>query len=152
MKLPEIDALMERLDSYRPSLKADIQNLTSLLLPLIEDRCLPEQRLRLEILTESQIISGEHATRSLKELFEHSDDCSAFLIEAAYSNLSQPDTEASHAPSVNLGEQADSRTALPSPDIFDPDDPSIGSYTEYVSSIGWEEMDRFGEDFFSIRT
>jgi hypothetical protein len=35
--LPKIDALVEYLDSYRPSLKADIQNLTSLLSLLIED-------------------------------------------------------------------------------------------------------------------
>jgi hypothetical protein len=42
MTLIEVDALMEHLDSYRPSLKADIQNLTSLLSPLIEDLCLPD--------------------------------------------------------------------------------------------------------------
>jgi hypothetical protein len=65
MTLAEVDALVEYLDSYRPSLKADIQNLTSLLSPLIEDRCLPDQRLKLEMLSESQI-----ATQSLKELFE----------------------------------------------------------------------------------
>ncbi|PVH75156.1 hypothetical protein DL98DRAFT_536828 [Cadophora sp. DSE1049] len=134
MKFPEVDALVEQLDSYRPSHQANIQNLTSLLLPLIEDRCLPEQRLQLETLTESQITSGEHAARSLKELFEHSDDCSAFLTESAYSDLSRPDIEASPDPSMNLGEQADSRTALPGPD-FDPDDPSIGSYTELLNAI-----------------
>jgi len=53
MTLPEVDALVEYLDSYRSSLKADIQNLTSLLLLLIEDQCLPDQRLKLEMLTES---------------------------------------------------------------------------------------------------
>jgi hypothetical protein len=70
---------VEYLDPYRLSLKADIQNLTSLLLPLIEDRCLPDWRLKLEMLTESQITSGEHITQSLKELF---------LTKAACSNLS----------------------------------------------------------------
>jgi hypothetical protein len=39
LTLPEVDALVEYLDSYRPALKTDIQNLTSLLSPLIEDRC-----------------------------------------------------------------------------------------------------------------
>jgi hypothetical protein len=43
--LPEVDALVEYLDSYRPSLTADIENLTSLLSPLIEDQGLPDQRL-----------------------------------------------------------------------------------------------------------
>jgi hypothetical protein len=152
MKLPEIDALVEHLDSYRPSLKADIQNLTSLLSPLIKDQCLPDQRLQLETLTESQIASREHAARSLKELFEHSDDCSSFLTEAVYSDLCQPDTEASPHPLMNLGEQADSSTALPGPVILDPDDPGITSYTEYVSSISLEEMVRFDEDFFSVRS
>jgi hypothetical protein len=42
MQLPEVDTLVEHLNSYRPSLKADIQNLTSLLSPLIEDQCLPD--------------------------------------------------------------------------------------------------------------
>jgi hypothetical protein len=65
MTLAEVDVIVEYLDSYRPSLKADIQNLTSLLSPLIEDQCLPDQRLKLEMLSESQI-----ATQSLKELFE----------------------------------------------------------------------------------
>jgi hypothetical protein len=45
MQLPEVDTLVEYLDSYRPSLKADIQNLTFLLLLFIEDQCLPDQRL-----------------------------------------------------------------------------------------------------------
>src|SRR3954463_7436705 len=121
MKLPEVDALVKQLDTYRPSLKADIQNLTSLLLPLIEDRFLPGQRLQLETLTESQITSREQSARSLKELFEHSDDFSAFLTEAAYSDASQPGTEASPPPSVDIGEQANIRTALPGPKIFDLD-------------------------------
>lgn len=148
MELPEIDAHVERLDTYRPSLKTDIQNLTSLLPPLIEDRCLPEQRLQLETLTKSQIASGEHAAQSLKELFEYSDDCSAFLSEAAYFDLSRPGIVALPPLSVDIGERANSRTALPGPSIFDPNDPSIGSYTEYISSVDSNEMDQFGEDFF----
>ena len=86
--LAEVYALVEHLDSYRPSLQADIQNLTAHLSPLIEDRCLPDQRLKLEILTESQITSGVLATLSLKELFELSDGYSHLLTEAASSDLS----------------------------------------------------------------
>jgi len=55
------------LDFYRPAFKDDVKNLTSLLSPLIEDRCLPDQRLKLEMLSESQITSGELAAQSLKE-------------------------------------------------------------------------------------
>jgi hypothetical protein len=97
MTLIEVDALVEYLDSYRPSLKADIQNLTCLLSLLIEDRCLPDQRLQLEMLTESQIASGEHTDRLLKELFEFTSGYSSFLTEAAF-DLSQPDTKASTSP------------------------------------------------------
>ncbi|KAL5322924.1 hypothetical protein ACEPPN_010904 [Leptodophora sp. 'Broadleaf-Isolate-01'] len=119
MQLPEADILVEHLDSYRPSLKADIQNLTSLLSPLIEDQCLPDQRLQLEMLTESQIVSGEHTTRSLKELFEYSDDYSSFLTNIARSDLSQPNTEVSTDPLASFGRQAGGR---PGPCILDPDD------------------------------
>src|SRR2546421_70470 len=83
LTLPDVDALVEYLDSYRPALKDDIKDLTSLLSPLIEDQCLPDQRLKLEMLSESQIASGELATQSLKELFELSDDCLYFLTDAA---------------------------------------------------------------------
>jgi hypothetical protein len=66
--LDEIDDPVGHLDSYRPSLRANIQNLTPLLFSLIKDRPLPDQRLCLEMLIESQIASGEHATKSLEEL------------------------------------------------------------------------------------
>src|SRR5258706_13621635 len=89
MTLPEVDALVEYLDSYKPCLKADIKNLTSVLPLLIEDQCLPDQRLTLETLTESQLASGEHTTQSLKELFKFSDDYLSFLTETACSDLSQ---------------------------------------------------------------
>ncbi len=85
---------VEYLDSYRPSLKADMENLTSLLL-LVKDQCLPDRRLELEMLTESQIASGELATRSLEELFKYSDNYSSFLTEIARSDHSPPITEAS---------------------------------------------------------
>jgi hypothetical protein len=150
MQLPEVDTLV---DSYRPSLKADIQNLTSLLSPLIEDQCLPDQRLQLEMLTKSQIGSGEHTTRSLKELFEYSDNYSSFLTEVARSEISQSTTEASLSPLASLEEQAGGSTAWPGPYILAPDDPNITSCTDYLlSPTSWEEMDQFGEDYFLVKT
>jgi hypothetical protein len=105
------------------------------------------------MLTESQIASKEHAARSLKELFEFSDDCSSFLIEAACSNLSQPNTKALTYPLVSFGEQASGSTASLGPYILDADDLSITLCTGYLlSPTNWEEMDRFEEDFFSIST
>jgi hypothetical protein len=146
MQLPDVDTLVEHLDSYRPSLKADIQNLTSLLSPLIEDQCLPDQRLLLEMLTKSQITSGEHITRSLKELFEYSNDYSSFLTEIAHPD---PSTEASTDALASFGGQAGGSTALPGHCILEPGDPSITSFTDYLSSpTSWGEMDQFGEDFF----
>jgi hypothetical protein len=147
--LPEIDALVEYLDSYRPSLKADIQNLTSLLSPLIEDRCLPDQRLKLEMLTESQITSGEHAARSLKELFEFSDYYSYFLTEAARSDLSDPVTEASPYPLASFEEKADGSTALPGPHTLEQDDPGM-TYTNFLflsSPVYAQGIDWLREDF-----
>jgi hypothetical protein len=131
MQLPDVDTLVEHMDSYRPSLKADIQNLTSLLSPLIEDQCLPDQRLHLEMLTESQIASGEHTTRSLKELFEYSDDYSSFLTEIARSDLS---TETSTDALAGFGGQAGGSTVLPRHCILEPGDPSITSFTDHPSS------------------
>jgi hypothetical protein len=88
MNLLEVECLAEHLDSYKPSLKANIQNLTSLLSPLIEDQRLPDHRLELEMLTKSQITSGEHTDRSLKELFKYYDDYSSFLTEITCFDLS----------------------------------------------------------------
>ena len=68
LKLPQVYALVEFLESSMPSLKADIKNLTSLLLALFEDRRLPNRRLKLELLSEKQI--GELGNVSLEELLE----------------------------------------------------------------------------------
>ncbi len=107
---------MEYLDYSRPSLKPDIKNLTSLLPALIDDWCLPNRRLKLEMLSESQIASGEHGSRSLKELFKYSeDDYSSFLTEEALCDFSQSSTEASPYPLVDLEKQADSSTILLGP-------------------------------------
>jgi hypothetical protein len=104
-------------------------------------------------LTKSQIASGEYTTRLLKELFEYSDNYSSFLTEIVYSNLSQPDTETSTKPLASFGGQAGGSTALPSPCILNPDNPSIILYTDYLlSPTSWDEMDQFGEDYFLVKT
>jgi len=144
----EVDALVKYLDSYRPALNDDIKNLTSLLSPLIEDRCLPGQRLKLEMLSESQITSGELAAQSLKELFDLSDECSYFLTEADGSDLPQSGTEASLSSQVDLEKQADFKMASLGPSIPGPVDPSITLYTDYLLSPTSVDMDRFGDDFF----
>ena len=135
-----IDALMEHLDSYRPSLRSDIQNLTSLLSPMIEDQCLPGQRLYLEMLTENQIASGYLATQSLKELFEFIDEYSYFLTEAMQS------IEDSPYPSVSNGEQA----SMVFPRPYTPGQEDVGitissARNDFLSSaLNSPEMDSFG--------
>ena len=81
------------------------------------------------MLTESQIASREHTIRSLKELFEFSDD---FLTQTAHPDLSQSITEGSPYPLVNLEEQADGSTAFPGPDTLDQGDLGITSFTDYL--------------------
>jgi hypothetical protein len=56
-----MDALVKYLDSSKPPLRIHIQSLTSILPPLIEGRSLPNRRLKLEMMSESQITSGEYA-------------------------------------------------------------------------------------------
>jgi hypothetical protein len=74
------------------------------------------------MLTKSQITSREHATRSLKELFEYSNDYLSFLTEIARSDLS---TKALTGALASFGGQAGGSAALQSPCILDPDDPSL---------------------------
>jgi hypothetical protein len=89
------------------------------------------------MLTESQITSREHAARSLKELFEFSDDCSSPLVETPCSDLSHPITEASTNSLESFGEQASGSTHLTDPPILDQDNQGITSYTDllYLSSL-----------------
>lgn len=91
-------------------------NITFVLLPLIEDRYLPDQRLLLEMLTLCQIASGELALHSLEELFKYSDDCSNFLAEASCYDSSQPEIQASLNPLVGYG-SVDVATDLPEHDL-----------------------------------
>jgi hypothetical protein len=83
------------------SLKADIENLTSFLAQLIEDQCLPNRKLKLEMWSESEMGSGPHTSMSLGELFEYSSegDYMSFLTDWGLSELSPPSTAASsHSP------------------------------------------------------
>ena len=88
----------------RPSLKSDIQNVTCLLSVMIEDRCLPDQKLWLEMLTDEQITSGELATNSLEELSKFTDEASYFT----HSDPSHSATEGSPSP----GEQGNASTSF----------------------------------------
>ena len=72
LKVPQVYALMEFLESTISSLKADIKNLISLLSALVEDRRLPNRRLKLKLLSENQFRKLRSVL--LEELFEHSDD------------------------------------------------------------------------------
>lgn len=107
--LPYIDDLVTHLNSYRPSLRADIKNLTPILYSLIQDRPLPDQKLCLEMLIESQIASREHATKSLEELFKFTDECSYFMGEAV-PGVYQSSPEGSSL--ANPWEQLDGHTAF----------------------------------------
>lgn len=81
--LSAVDDVVRYLESCRPSLGTDIHNLTPFLYSMIEDQPLPDQKLHLELLTESQIASGEHATQSLEEVFKLTYDYSYFMSEVA---------------------------------------------------------------------
>lgn len=50
---------------------------------MIEDQPLTDQKLYLELLTESQIASGEHAAQPLEEVFKLTDEYSYFISDAA---------------------------------------------------------------------
>ena len=141
--LPAIDALVENLDSYRPSLESDIQNLTYLLSFMIEDQCLPDEKLRLEMLTDEQIASGELATNSLEELLKVTDEASYYT----HSDPSHSATEGSPSP----GEQGNSRTSFSEPDTTGQDDVGItisSAHEAYLSSpMKSSEIEWFRRDY-----
>ncbi|CZR50576.1 uncharacterized protein PAC_00450 [Phialocephala subalpina] len=89
------DALIAYLYQLKPSLKSDIQNLTTLLSQVVKYQRLPDKKLKLEMWSEDEI--GSHASGSLNELFEYSDevDYRSFLTDEALSPPSSPGTAAS---------------------------------------------------------
>ena len=117
--LRELDVLARILDCYRPSLKSDLQNVTYLLSLMIEDRCLPDQKLWLEMLTDEQIAYGELATYSVKELLNYTgkDPYSMYL------ELPPSPIEWSPSPRASLGEQSNHSTPFSGPDAPDPPHP-----------------------------
>jgi hypothetical protein len=124
--LPEVDVLMENLDSYRPSLKFDIQSVTYLLSLMIEDRCLPEQKLWLEMLTDEQIALGELTTNSVKELLNYTDEDSYFVDL----HLPRSSSEGSPSPPVSIGEQGNASTPFSGPNT--PDRENVGITTSTI--------------------
>jgi hypothetical protein len=140
--LPAIDALMENLDSYRPSLKSDIQNVTNLLSYIVEDPCLPDEKLWLEMLTDEQIASGELATNSLEELLKVTDEAS-YLI---HSDPSHSATEGSPSP----GEQGNASTPFSEPDTTGREDVGINISSAHeaylLSPLKSPEMEWFRRD------
>jgi hypothetical protein len=101
----------------------------------------------LEKWSKSEIRSSEHVSRSLKDLFEYSDneDYISFLTKQATPGFSLPNTELSL--SFNNSKEADDSIALLEPRILDLTNP----YIVYSNLVGdGKEMDNFGEDFFSL--
>ena len=99
----------------------------------------------------SQIISGEHTGRSLKELFEYSDDnYTSFLTEDVFAEFSESSTESSPPSLLDFENIADVGIISPTPYIVDNDNPGITSYMDYLnlSTSADRGIDRLGEDFF----
>ncbi|KIM99998.1 hypothetical protein OIDMADRAFT_55889 [Oidiodendron maius Zn] len=74
-------------------------------------QCLPEEKLVLEMLTESKIASGEHATQCLDKLFKLTDESSYYMAEDIQSDL-QSVTEGSPSPLGSPTEQGNTSTPL----------------------------------------
>ena len=93
------------------------------------------------MLTKSQIASGELTDRSLKELFELTNNCSSFLIEAAF-DLTHPNTKASTSPSVSFAEP------VGGPKTLSQDDQDL-IYTKVLflsSPVNTQDMDKLWEE------
>jgi hypothetical protein len=108
--LPKVDALMENLDS-------NIRNVSCLLSSMIEDRCLSDQKMCLEMLTDEQIAPGELATNSLEELLKFTD-------EASYFTNYDPSRCATED-SPNPGKHGNARTSFSEPDTTGREDVGI---------------------------
>jgi hypothetical protein len=88
----------------------------------------------------------------LKELLEYSDDVnySSYLTDGALSEPSEPSSDASPYPVVDLESRAGSTLDSPGANAEESQDLGITSYAYYlnISSLINEEKDRFGEDYF----
>ena len=116
---------------------------------VVEEQRPPIMKLKLEVLSEDEIGSDEHARRSLKELFEYSDevDYTLFLTEEALSQHSPPSTAASPRSLAELEPASDDSTALLNTQILDPPDQSIAYDAEHLAD--GKVVDDLWEDYFS---
>jgi hypothetical protein len=128
-------------------LKSDIQNLTTFLSQVVEDQRLLSNKLKLEMWSENEI--GSHASMSLKESFEYSDevDYPSFLTDEALSPPSPPGTAASPRSLTDLEPAGDDSTVLLDTQILDPPDQSIADDAEHLGD--GKQIDGLWEDFFS---
>ena len=76
-------------------MKSDIQHLTSFLLHVVEEQRPPNMRLKLELLSEDDMMSYKRVSRPMQDLFDYSDevDYTSFLTDEA---LSSSATEPPH--------------------------------------------------------
>ena len=66
-------------------MKSDIQHLTAFLLHVIKEQRPPNMKLKLELLSEDDIMSHKRASRPMQDLFDYSDevDYTSFLTDEA---------------------------------------------------------------------
>jgi hypothetical protein len=74
LRKEQLCEFIEQIDALNPSLKDDVKGLAALLPGLIKDGLLPMQKLKLEVLSERQILSGEHTHQPLRVLLEYCKD------------------------------------------------------------------------------
>jgi hypothetical protein len=99
----------------------DIQNVTDLLSLMIEDRCLPDQKLLLETLTDKQTVSGWLAANSVKDLLNFTNEEAYFM----YLDLPLSPSEWSPSYPASLGEQSNASTPFPDPNTHDQENVGI---------------------------
>jgi hypothetical protein len=109
---------------------------------------MPEGTLTLEVLSESQVRSGELAVRSLEELLEYSDDVNyaSYLTVGALSELSETDMDASPLVPVDFEKMASSNASLATPGASN--DYDLGCTDYLLSPTDDKEIDQFEEGFF----
>jgi hypothetical protein len=103
------------------------------------------------VLSKGQIRSGELDIQSLKALLKYSNDVdyASYLTDGALSEPSEPSSDASLYPLVDLESRAGSTLDSPGANAKENHDLGIRSYPYYLNlSSPINEMDRFGEEFF----
>ncbi|KAM0145508.1 hypothetical protein ACHAQE_011233 [Botrytis cinerea] len=82
------DAIVTYINHAHPGLKSDIQHLTTFLLHVVEEQHPPNMRLKLELLSENDMMSQKRVSRAMQDLFDYSDevDYTSFLTDEALSS------------------------------------------------------------------